>query len=45
VSAASEIQRQWGDDMTMTDVGLWIIFAALIALVPAGCILTRPTKK
>jgi hypothetical protein len=31
--------------MTMTDVALWIIFAALIALVPIGCILTRPTKK
>jgi hypothetical protein len=34
-----------GDDMTMTDVALWIIFAALIVIVPVGCILTRPAKK
>ena len=31
--------------MTMTDVALWIILAALIALVPIGCVLTRPTTK
>ena len=29
----------------MTDVALWIILVALIALVLTGCILTRPTKK
>jgi len=29
----------------MTDVALWIILAALIALVPAGCIMTRSKKK
>jgi hypothetical protein len=33
------------DAMTMTDVALWIIFAAMIAIVPCGCYFTRPRKK
>jgi hypothetical protein len=43
--ATSENSTSVGDDMTMTDVALWIILAALIVLVPVGCILTRQTKK
>ena len=31
--------------MTMTDVALWIILVALIALVPIGCVLTRQRQK
>jgi hypothetical protein len=31
--------------MTMTDAALWTILALLIALVPIGCIMTRPKKK
>ena len=29
----------------MTDAALWIILGLLIALVPIGCIMTRPKKK
>jgi hypothetical protein len=31
--------------MTMTDAAMWIILALLIAIVPIGCIMTRPKKK
>jgi hypothetical protein len=34
-----------GDDMTLIDIALWLIFIALLALLPIGCILTRPVKK
>jgi hypothetical protein len=30
--------------MTMAELELWIIFVAIIAIVPCGCILTRPKK-
>lgn len=30
--------------MTMIDVALWIILAAIIAIVPIGCVLTREKK-
>jgi|HubBroStandDraft_6_1064221.scaffolds.fasta_scaffold4058854_1 hypothetical protein len=29
----------------LTNIGLWIILAALIAIVPTGCYMTRPRKK
>jgi hypothetical protein len=29
----------------LTNVGLWIILVLLIAIVPVGCIMTRPRKK
>jgi hypothetical protein len=29
----------------LTNIGLWIIVVALIAIVPVGCIMTRPRKK
>jgi len=28
----------------LTNIGLWIILAALIAIVPIGCYMTRPRK-
>jgi hypothetical protein len=28
----------------LTNVGLWIILAALVAIVPVGCIMTRRRK-
>jgi hypothetical protein len=28
----------------LTNIGLWIILVGLIALVPIGCIMTRPRK-
>jgi hypothetical protein len=28
----------------LTNIGLWIIVVALIAIVPVGCIMTRPRK-
>jgi hypothetical protein len=34
-----------GDDMTLIDIALWLIFIALLALLPVGCIMTRPIKK
>jgi len=34
-----------GVDMTLTNLGLWVILAALLALIPCGCIMTRPSKK
>jgi hypothetical protein len=34
-----------GDDMTLINLLLWLVFAALIAIVPIGCIMTRPSKK
>jgi hypothetical protein len=27
--------------MTLVDIALWIILAALIAIVPIGCVMTR----
>jgi hypothetical protein len=35
----------WGSTMTLVNLALWLIFAALIALIPIGCIMTRPNKK
>jgi hypothetical protein len=29
----------------LTNVGLWIIVVLLIAIVPVGCVMTRPRKK
>lgn len=34
-----------GDDMTLINLLLWLNLAALLALVPIGCIMTRPNKK
>ena len=31
--------------MTLINLSLWLIFAALIAIVPIGCYMTRPGKK
>lgn len=31
--------------MTMTDVALWLILVAMLAIVPIGCVFTRPEKK
>lgn len=31
--------------MTMTDAALWLILIALLAIVPIGCVMTRPQKK
>jgi len=31
--------------MNLTDIGLWLILIATIALIPCGCIMTRPRKK
>jgi hypothetical protein len=28
----------------LTNVGLWIILVAIIAIVPVGCFMTRPSK-
>jgi hypothetical protein len=28
----------------LTNIGLWIILVAAIAIVPLGCIMTRPRK-
>jgi len=36
------------DDMmtdTMTDAALWVILVALLALIPIGCVMTRPKKE
>jgi hypothetical protein len=33
------------DDMTMTDAALWLILIALLAIIPIGCVMTRPKKK
>jgi hypothetical protein len=30
--------------MTLTDIALWIILVALIAIVPIGCVMTRSGK-
>ena len=30
--------------MTMTDAALWVILAALLAIIPIGCVATRPKK-
>ena len=30
--------------MTMTDAGLWLILIATLAIVPIGCVATRPKK-
>jgi hypothetical protein len=30
--------------MTMTDAALWLIFIAIIVIVPIGCVVTRPKK-
>jgi hypothetical protein len=30
-----------GDDMTLTNIALWIIFLGIIAIVPIGCIMSR----
>ena len=35
------------DDMltdTMTNAALWVILIALVALIPVGCVMTRPKK-
>jgi hypothetical protein len=29
----------------LTNIGLWIILAGMIAIVPIGCYMTRPRKK
>ena len=34
-----------GDDMTLTNFLLWLVLAGLIAIVPIGCVMTRPSKK
>jgi hypothetical protein len=39
------IHCQWGTDMTMTDAALWLILIALVAIIPIGCVMTRPKKK
>ena len=31
--------------MTLTNFLLWLVLAGLIALVPIGCVMTRPSKK
>jgi len=31
--------------MTMTDAALWLILIGIIAIVPIGCVVTRPKKK
>jgi hypothetical protein len=31
--------------MNLTNIGLWLILMAFIALIPCGCIMTRPRKK
>jgi hypothetical protein len=31
--------------MTVTDISLWLILVAIVAIVPIGCVLTRPKKK
>jgi hypothetical protein len=28
----------------LTNVGLWVILVAIIAIVPVGCFMTRPRK-
>jgi hypothetical protein len=30
--------------MTLTNLGLWIVLLALLALIPCGCVFTRPRK-
>ena len=46
LSSPSHCVRQVakGVDMTLIDLGLWIVLAALFALVPFGCIMTRSRK-
>ena len=34
-----------GDDMTLINFLLWLVLAGLIAIVPIGCVMTRPSKK
>jgi hypothetical protein len=31
--------------MTLTNLGLWAVLVALLAIVPIGCLMTRPKKK
>jgi hypothetical protein len=31
--------------MTLTNLGLWLVLVGLLAIVPIGCIMTRPEKK
>jgi len=31
--------------MSPTNIGLWLVLIAMIALIPCGCIMTRPRKK
>jgi hypothetical protein len=38
------IGDSWGQAMLL-NVGLWLILAAIIALIPLGCILTRTKSK
>lgn len=35
----------WGSTMTLINLGLWLVLAALIAIIPFGCVMTRPGKK
>ena len=42
--AATRTQNLWGHAM-LVNAGLWLILAAMIALIPLGCILTRTKSK
>ena len=40
-----ECLRPWGLGMAWTTVALWLVLIGLIAIVPCGCIMTRPPKR
>jgi len=39
------LRMQWSRTMDPTNIGLWLILIATIALIPCGCIMTRPRVK
>jgi len=31
--------------MTLVNLGLWLVLVGLLAIIPCGCIMTRPKNK
>jgi hypothetical protein len=44
-SAGADLADEMELPMNLTNIGLWLILIAMIALIPCGCIMTRPRKK
>jgi hypothetical protein len=44
VSAGADLADEMEPPMNLTNIGLCLILVAMIALIPCGCIMTRPRK-